>query len=67
MLSGHTITICAVLCCAATKAQYFAEIVGVMPSRLANGSAKMISGIIEGESTNFQPIAYLYDGERPET
>jgi hypothetical protein len=34
---------------------------------LANGSWTLIYGIIEEESTNFQPIVYLYDGRIPAT
>ena len=32
---------------------------------LANGSWNVISGIIEEEATNFQPVVYLYDGIMP--
>lgn len=34
---------------------------------LANGSWKIISEIIEEESTMFQPVVYLFDGKMPES
>jgi hypothetical protein len=53
--------------CATTEAQYFAEIVPVMPSCVADGSWKVTTGIIEEEGMNLQPRVSLYDGKMPAT
>lgn len=45
------------------------EVVGMplIGAGLANGSWRVIAGIIEEEATNFQPVVYLYDGVMPTT